>query len=410
MVQSLNKALDHSFSPKGIRWRIEAWRTGKPFAEVVLLHTLIYRTEQLLLIEPESGLLMQSVSADPGNEDADLVSSLLSAIQGFTRESFEHNTDEGSDLRVMRTNELTVLIEHGPQAILAAAVRGEIPVKFRTRMQAAAEQLHLQHGALLEEFNGDTALLEPVRVDLEELLESEYVDKKEEPKVTKPEPTWAKHLGWAIPTVLLFLALAWSLSAQRAKRQQRFESVLDLPPTASLTISESVLHLDGTARHEWLVHAKKRMERLPAFKLNASELVITDQNWVNFLEDLRGQLGIILVNTNRDDSGRYVLQGWRDPLAIDPDELLQKHGVNEEVQQTWEPYRSLDPRLTVERLKRQLGSFPDEVKLEPHEDTGWLYLRGTATRDWVQKLSCVIEDAELGHAVNISQLKIVDGF
>ncbi len=50
MVQSLNQSLTHSLSVQGLKWRLEAWRTGKSFAEVVLLHTLLYRVEQVFLI------------------------------------------------------------------------------------------------------------------------------------------------------------------------------------------------------------------------------------------------------------------------------------------------------------------------------------------------------------------------
>ena len=41
MIQSFNQILEHSLSLKGLKWRFEVLRTGKPFAEVVLLHTLL---------------------------------------------------------------------------------------------------------------------------------------------------------------------------------------------------------------------------------------------------------------------------------------------------------------------------------------------------------------------------------
>jgi OOP family OmpA-OmpF porin len=61
MVQSLNQSLSHSLSVQGLKWRLEAWRTGKTFAEVVLLHTLLYRVEQVFLIHKETGLLLLHV-------------------------------------------------------------------------------------------------------------------------------------------------------------------------------------------------------------------------------------------------------------------------------------------------------------------------------------------------------------
>src|SRR5512134_1091423 len=65
MVQSLNQSMTYSLSIKGLKWRLEALRTGKSFAEVVMLKTLRYRVEQVFLIHQETGLLLQQVSA-PG--------------------------------------------------------------------------------------------------------------------------------------------------------------------------------------------------------------------------------------------------------------------------------------------------------------------------------------------------------
>ncbi len=50
MMQSMNQTLEHSLSPQSFKWRLEAQRTGKSFAEIVLLRTLVYRVEQIFLI------------------------------------------------------------------------------------------------------------------------------------------------------------------------------------------------------------------------------------------------------------------------------------------------------------------------------------------------------------------------
>jgi len=64
MVQSLNQAMDQSLSAKGLSWRIESWRTGRPFGEVVMLHSLKYRVEEVFLIHRETSLLLQHASAE----------------------------------------------------------------------------------------------------------------------------------------------------------------------------------------------------------------------------------------------------------------------------------------------------------------------------------------------------------
>ena len=62
LLQNLNRTLDQSFSLKGLSWRIEAWRTGVPFHQILLRNTLIYRVEQVFLIHRDSGLLIQHLA------------------------------------------------------------------------------------------------------------------------------------------------------------------------------------------------------------------------------------------------------------------------------------------------------------------------------------------------------------
>ena len=44
-MRDLNQVLEHGLSPRGIRWRIEAWRSGVPFAQIVLRHCLRYQVD-----------------------------------------------------------------------------------------------------------------------------------------------------------------------------------------------------------------------------------------------------------------------------------------------------------------------------------------------------------------------------
>ena len=89
MVESFNRTLEHSLSWRSLTWRVEAFRTGRSFGEVVLLHTLLFRVEQVFLIDRTSGLLLQHVQAGvAGVQDADMVSGMLTAIRDFVGDSF----------------------------------------------------------------------------------------------------------------------------------------------------------------------------------------------------------------------------------------------------------------------------------------------------------------------------------
>ncbi len=156
MVQSLNQTLEHSFSLQGLKWRFESFRTGKPFAEVVLVHSLVFRVEQVFLIHRETGLLLAHVTQEAVVfQDADMVSSMLTAIQDFVRDSFETSQRDG--LENLQIGELTVLVEHGPRAYLAAVVRGNPPAELSTLLREHLEAFHLDFGRALESFDGNAA-------------------------------------------------------------------------------------------------------------------------------------------------------------------------------------------------------------------------------------------------------------
>jgi len=85
MIDSLNTTLEHGFSPKRLAWRFKAMFSGKSYAEIVLSHAYIYRVKQVFLIHKQSGILLKEISdiEDPSAKDADMVSSMLSAIKGL---------------------------------------------------------------------------------------------------------------------------------------------------------------------------------------------------------------------------------------------------------------------------------------------------------------------------------------
>ena len=138
-LQSLNQSLEQSFSWQNLKWRFEAFRTGRSFAEVVMLRSHVYRVEQIFLIHRETSLSLLHVSTDAATtQDSDMVAGMLSAIQDFARDSFKTGNDEA--LEEFRVGELQVWIASGAHAYLAAVIRGNPPRDLRIclRMQSRA--------------------------------------------------------------------------------------------------------------------------------------------------------------------------------------------------------------------------------------------------------------------------------
>lgn len=154
MLAGLNHALENKFSLRALHWRIEAYRSGKSYAEVVLLRNLVYQVEQVLLIHNESGLLIaEAKSADSLDKDASLVSAMLTAIRDFIADSFD--VEEDSEIQSTKVGECTLLVERGPHATVAALVRGTPPVGFRTTLTETLEALHRLAGSQLASFDGN---------------------------------------------------------------------------------------------------------------------------------------------------------------------------------------------------------------------------------------------------------------
>lgn len=173
MVQSLDASLEQSFSPQSLKWRLEARQTGKTFAEVVLLRTLVYRVEQVFLIHKKTGLMLQhTVAPKVSAQDPDLVSAMLTAIQDFVKDSF--NTQKNDGLQSLHFGELTIWIEEGPQAVLAGIIRGTAPQELRLVFQEAIEKIHLKLNRELIFFQGETEPFVAGRPEIEACLEARY--------------------------------------------------------------------------------------------------------------------------------------------------------------------------------------------------------------------------------------------
>lgn len=215
MMESINLSIERSVSWQAVQWRWTAWRTGKPFAEVVLLNTLEYRIEQVFLIHRESGLLLQHVAVEKGaSEDADQISGMLTAIRDFARDSF--NVGASESLESMRVGDLAVHIEQGPHAILAAVVRGTITSSVRAALQDALERVHRQFGPALQTFDGDAAPFDAVRPVLEACLVSQQ-------RAASRRPSYRR---WAVAAAILLVALAaWTYFDVRDR--QRWNAYVD---------------------------------------------------------------------------------------------------------------------------------------------------------------------------------------
>jgi OOP family OmpA-OmpF porin len=197
MLDSLNSILADGLSFKRWRWRIEAIRSGKSFGEIALARSLVYRVEQVYLIHRKTGILLAESSKHPGLlGDADLVVGMLTALQDFVRDSF--TTNQQDDLEVLHIGEFKVWLLHGPLAILALVVRGQLPEALQARFSDKIEQIHQDFHSQLVSFEMDGKPIIGINAGLDDCLLGEATSER-------PSYIWFKVASGITATTVLFI-------------------------------------------------------------------------------------------------------------------------------------------------------------------------------------------------------------
>ena len=226
LIESLNRTLEKQFSPERIKWRLQAMFSSKSYAEIVLLKGLSFEVKHVFLIHGETGLLISDFSTGEENLDsADMISSMLKAVQDFVKDSFGGVADPDSHLDTIKLHELNVWIEEGPFATLAVVFEGNAPESKRVVFKETLEKIHKKFGTLLKDFNGDTSAFSMVTP----YLKACAIEQK------PPKTSYKKPL--IILIILLVLLGVWSSFAFIKKR--RFENFIE-----KLSDKPSVIILD----------------------------------------------------------------------------------------------------------------------------------------------------------------------
>ncbi len=151
LVERVSAAVEHTFTLQGLRYRLEAARTRRPVAEIVLRHSLLFRVEHVFLLHRPTGLLLAHASAEAnGVQDPEMVAAMFSVIEGYVRETLA----EREPLTQFEVGDLAARIEYGPSAMLVALVRGTVPTSLAAELRDALERIHVAHRDVLVAFRG----------------------------------------------------------------------------------------------------------------------------------------------------------------------------------------------------------------------------------------------------------------
>lgn len=243
LVQRINVALENSFTIKGLRWRVEAARTGVPFAQIVLRHTMLYAVQEAFLIQRGSGLVLAKVQRDETLAlDEDAVASMLTAIQSFIQDSFGASSDE--PLRSAELGDRTLWVINGPVAVLACVITGTPPTSVRDELMDLLETMHARFGT---EFSGNPEKLDSntgLASLMNEALREEVDEAEESSKRTKYFAIW----GLAGLLLLAYLGYSSYTALKDREFMKRVEAVFKAQPGYVVTdrsMEDHVLSLAG---------------------------------------------------------------------------------------------------------------------------------------------------------------------
>lgn len=342
-AESLNQVLEHSFSPRYLRWRFQAWRSGVAFSEIVMRNTLLYSVEQVFLIQRASGLLIHHVQRERAQgADSDAVSAMLNAIQDFVRDSFADASD--GQLAEIEVGEFQVQVQHGPAAMLALAVRGVPRVALKQRARETLEQIHAQHSAALYEYRGDGEALAGVDAQLRALLAQEQ---------RAPAKTASALRPGSVLLILALIALLGSAVWLFYQRHQQSVLLADLMQQPGWVVAQRDGNHVTVLRDPDAAPLPDR-SRLHGLQLNERPIRSLDPSMV--LIRVRRTLKLPASVATRFDAGRLILSGTlerevdagfrRSALAIDGVEALDLTALI-----------SPDPLREFQRTQQQLAAL-----------------------------------------------------
>jgi outer membrane protein OmpA-like peptidoglycan-associated protein len=467
--QSLNETLRHIFTWHGLKWRFESWRTGASFSEVVLKHSLIYRVEHVFLINRNSGLLIAHVTADNAtSEDPQLISSMLSAIQDFVKDSF--NEKEQSGLDTIRFGELRLWSEVGPFATLVAVIRGNPPEELHEIVRDVLLRIHDEYSQALEQFDGDGSQLAGIETQLQTCVELKQEDSNQGFPwlvvaavllVLIPAGGWF-FLSWqsgqrwqayvsrleAQPGIIVAqqtargghfyisglrdplgadpqsLLSGTQVDPVRVHSQWQFYQSLEPefvlkrltaslapPDTVRLSIVKDRIVAEGEAPDTWIDRARAAARQLsaggPEFDISKVRDVSPEARAAEHWQYYVSRLEAqpgIIVAQQTARGGHFYISGLRDPLGADPQSLLS--GAQVDPVRVHSQWQFYQSLEPEFVLKRLTASLapPDTVRLSIVKDR--IVVVGEAPANWINRARAAAEQLSVdGVVLDVSQLR-----
>jgi hypothetical protein len=167
-----------------------------------------FAVEDIFLMYRDGRLIHHSTRRLKADMDVDVVTSMLTAVQEFIKESF--GKAAGEELGSMEFGESKIMLQKGKYIILAAVISGPEAPGFRDELRSAVKNVEGEFGAILPDWNGTIASLAGAKKFLTSL--GTYQPVAAAPAKTKEEVSLKAELEFYQGFVRLKVAVKNSMS------------------------------------------------------------------------------------------------------------------------------------------------------------------------------------------------------
>lgn len=185
LQRTIDARLRSTFGPFGSLRRLFARLRGVSPSELTLRESLTFNVQEIFLIQPGSGLLM--AHAGSSRPESDQIGGMLTAIRDFMRDSFGQS-ETFDELEEIQHGGRRIIIQNGRHAYLAVVITGIESTGFRGHLWRFVTQIHARHAGLLQAFDGDPQILEPIQRQVAQLAEELVQISQETAEGARPRP------------------------------------------------------------------------------------------------------------------------------------------------------------------------------------------------------------------------------
>jgi len=169
LAQRIDQQMRRALDVKSFWRRLNARLRGISDADMFMRDALPLAVDEIFLIHRETGLLLLHLSQDGSpEEDSDIISGMLTAINEFTQDAFGR-TDEES-LNEIQYGGRSILLEAAHFVYIAVVIDGFESSDFRSNMREVMIAIEHRHASLLRHYNGDATALQESQALLATLL------------------------------------------------------------------------------------------------------------------------------------------------------------------------------------------------------------------------------------------------